>query len=87
LGPFECRGGVVRDVDSIALRELIDSGLENGREFFSLSALFDGSAVPPAKLTAFLGHSWVSRIEIPRLQFVKAIRPAGGPSQGQKIVA
>ena len=34
LGPFECRGGVVREVDSIALRELIDSELENGREFF-----------------------------------------------------
>ena len=45
LGPFECRGGVVREVDSIALRELIDSELENGREFFSVSALY--LTVPP----------------------------------------
>ena len=45
MGPFECRGGVVRDIDSIALRELIDSGLENGREFFSISPLY--LTVPP----------------------------------------
>ena len=45
LGPYECRGGVVREVDSIALRELIDSELEIGREFFSVSALY--LTVPP----------------------------------------
>ena len=68
MGPFECRGGVVREVDSIALRELIDSELENGREFFLVSALyFDGSAVPPAKFTALLGRPQLSRIEIPHL--------------------
>ena len=41
---FESSLGGVREVCSIALRELIDSELESGREFFILCTLFDGSA-------------------------------------------
>jgi hypothetical protein len=42
---FEFRVGGVREVNSITLRELIDSGLKNGCKFsFILCALFDGSA-------------------------------------------
>ena len=56
--PFECRGGVVREVDSIALRQLIDLNSENGREFFSQLRLFltIPPVFPPQKLTALLGH-------------------------------
>jgi hypothetical protein len=32
--------GGIRDVNSIALRELIDSEPESGREFFSFSPLY-----------------------------------------------
>jgi len=38
--------GGVREVNSITLRELIDSDLESGREFFSFSALY--LTVPPS---------------------------------------
>ena len=40
------RVGDIRDVNSITLRELIDSELESGREFFSFSALY--LTVPPS---------------------------------------
>jgi hypothetical protein len=42
---FEFRVDSVREVNSMALRELIDSGFKNGCKFsFILCALFDGSA-------------------------------------------
>jgi hypothetical protein len=37
---LDFRVGGIRDVNSIALRELIDSELESGREFFSFSPLY-----------------------------------------------
>ncbi len=43
---FERGLGGVREVNSIALRELIDSELESGCEFFSVSALY--LTVPPS---------------------------------------
>jgi hypothetical protein len=43
---LDFRVGSIRDVNSITLRELIDSELESGREFFSFSPLY--LTVPPS---------------------------------------